>query len=461
MANLPNRDLLRRIEELEAENSVLRGSDPAQSTRPDGSDAARPHARKGRGRAWTLLATVLIILGTLLAPVALIASWSKTVLTDTDQFVATYAPLADDPRIQTYVTDQTLLVINEQIDIPQITSDVFDGIVELGTGPRATEALELLKAPAASGVQSLMESGVTSFVESESFTNVWASALRISHTQLVRAMGEDAGAALQLEDDGTVGIQLGPVIDAVKTALVEQGMDLANQIPAVDRTIVIAQSDALASVQLAYGLTVTAGSWLPWIAILLLTAGVLVARRRSVALIWAAIALALAMALALAGLAVGNIALVSGLSSETLPSGVAGLLYETVAADMRATAVAVLVLALVTAMVGWLAGPFETPRRLRGLANETAGKVREAAENRGVTTGRIGSWVYTNRKLLRAAVAVVAAAVVLLVRPVTIELTLWTLVLSGFALLVLELVQRPDVAVTTSARERSSVSGPE
>ncbi|MET0934285.1 MAG: hypothetical protein ABWX56_11250 [Mycetocola sp.] len=453
MTDPSNVDLLRRIEELEAENGALRERYKAQRPKPAAASTGELPRRKPRGWAWTLLATVLIVVGAVLAPLALVASWSKVVLTDTDRFVATYAPLADNPRIQAYIADEALAVINEQIDIPTITSDVIDGITELGTGPRATDALELLKGPAASGIQSLLENGVTRFVESEAFANVWATALRVSHTGLVRAMGADPDAALQLGDDGTIGIQLGPIIDAVKTALLNQGIGLANQIPEVDRTIVIAQSDALASARLAYGLAVTAGAWLPWVAILLLALGVLVARRRPVALIWAAIALALSMALTLAALAGGSIAVISALSPQVLPSGVAGLLYETVASDMRNTAVAVLVLALVVALVGWLAGPFEVPRRLRGLVSDTAGAIRGAAERRGITTGRVGVWIYTRRMLLRALIAVVASLVVLFVRPITVELTLWTLVLSALALAILELVQRPVVTVPAAAEE--------
>ncbi len=450
MADLAKGDLLRRIQELEAENSTLRERTLDVSA-PLGTEGVLPQSRPRREWGWTLLATVLIVTGALLAPVALVASWSKMVLTDTDQFVATYAPLSDDPDVQAYVTDQAVTVINEQVDIPQITSDVIDGVTELGTGPRATEALELLKGPAASGVQTLIENGVTTFVESEAFSNVWASALRISHTQLLRAMGDSPDATLQIDDSGVVGIQLGPVIDAVKSELVDQGIDLASSIPEVDRTIVIAQSDALASARLAYDVTMAAGAWLPWIAILLLAAGVLVARRRSIALIWAAVALALSMALALAGFVVGGVAVISALSPDVLPSDVTRLLYETVAGDMRATAVAVLVLAVVVAVVAWLAGPFDVPRRLRGLVSEAAASVRTWGESRGITTGRAGEWIYTRRMLLRALIAVVAAAVVLFVRPVTIGLTLWTLVFAAAALAILEFVQRPVVTVPATA----------
>ncbi|GAB3606921.1 hypothetical protein GCM10027413_23300 [Conyzicola nivalis] len=453
MANLSNADLLRRVEELEAENRELRELElelvhPVSSVPAD----VEP-VRKGRGWGWTLFAVVLITLGSLLAPVAVVASWARVALTDTDRFVSAYAPLADDPEIQAYITDTTIDVINDQIDIAQITDDVIEGITELGTGPAATQALELLKGPAASGVESLIRSGVTTFVASDAFADVWESALRLSHAQLVALMENDPDAAIAIGSSGEIGIQLGPIVDAVKTALVDQGIDLANQIPDVDRTIVVAQSDALPSAQLAYGLALAAGTWLPWIAILLLAAGVLVARRRSVALIWAAVGLAAAMLLTLVALAVGNLALVASISPSLVPSGVAGLLYETVAADMRATAIAVLVLAVAVAVVGWLAGSFDVPRRLRGFAREGAARTRSAAERRGITTGRTGEWIYLRRGVLRAAIAVVGAAIVLFVRPVTVGLTLWTLVLAALALAILELVQRPVATIPAHAED--------
>ncbi|WP_411701009.1 hypothetical protein [Conyzicola sp.] len=451
MANLSNADLLRRIEELEAENRELREHEVTSPESTLSGDGAPVEKRRGWG--WTLFAAALITIGSLLAPVAVVASWARVVLTDTDRFVAAYAPLAGDSRIQAYVTDSTLVAIKEQVDVPQITDDVIDGITDLGTGPAATQALELLKGPAASGVESLIKSGVTTFVASDAFADVWESALRLSHAQLVALMENDPDAAIAIGARGEIGIQLGPIVDAVKVALVDQGIDLANQIPAVDRTIVVAQSDALPSVQLAYGLALAAGSWFPWIAILFLAAGVLVARRRSVALIWAAAGLATAMLVTLAALAVGNVALVSAVSPSLLPSGVAGLLFETVVVDMRATAVAVLVLAVAVAVVGWLAGPFDVPRRLRGFAGEGAARIRSAAERRGITTGRTGEWIYLRRGLLRAAIAVVGAAIVLFVRPITVGLTLWTLVLAALALAILELVQRPVATIPAPAED--------
>ena len=442
MSDSANEALLRRVEDLESQNARLRQDPP-----PEGSDG--PGLQEGSGRrtqrraGWTVLATVLIVMGALLAPPAVVASWARLVLTDTDRFVATYAPLINDPEVQAYITDETLAVIGQQVNVPELTSDAIDGVISLGTGPAATDALNLLKGPAASGLQSLIQTGVSRFVASDPFADVWETALRVSHTQFVSLMDNDPDAVVTVGNGGTIGIQLGPIVEAVKGALLAQGIELANQIPAVDRTIVVAQADALPSIQVAYGLAVAAGVWLPWVALLLLTAGVLVARRRSVALIGAAVALALAMVLTLAAIAVGNILVVAAVDPATLPPDVATLLYGTLSEDVRTTSVAVLVLALVIAAVAWLAGPFALPRRLRGLATDQAGRIRVAAERRGITTGRAGRWMYNQRVLLHVAVAVIAAAVVLFVRPLTPALTIWTLVIAAVVVGLLEVLQRP------------------
>ncbi len=442
MARSTVQELQRRLAALEAENSALRGGIPAATpaSTPD------PVGSRRRSRGWgrTLSATVLIVLGTLIAPVALVAAWGNVQLTDTDRFVASYAVLASDPDVQSAVTDQVVEAIEGQVDIPTLTTDVIDGIIDLGTGPAATRALELLKGPAAQGLQSLVGTLVERFVESEAFANVWASALRISHAQVVSALQDDPDAAIALGSDGTIGIQLAPIIDAAKEVLVDQGVGFAASIPTVDRSITVALVVSLASVQLAYELVVAAGLWLPWVAIVFLAAGVVVARRRSVALVTAALSLGLVMLIVLAGLAIGRVLFDAALRSNGIPADAGGAIYELVGGAMRDTAVAVLVLALVTAVVAWFAGPFDVPRRLRAVVHGGTASLRGTLDRRGLSSGRVGTWMYSRRALLRAAIIVAGAAVVLLVRPLTPALVLWTLALSLLVVLVLEVVERPS-----------------
>lgn len=437
MARLTKAELERRVAELEAENNALRSVETSEVDAPD-APLPRP-----RAWGWSLLSVVLVVIGIVFAPVAVVATWARAELTDTDRFVATFAPLAEDPAVQAFVTTQSVEIIADAIDIPQLTSDVFDGVVSLGTPPRATAALEALKGPAAAAVRSLIESRVGAFVESDAFADVWATALRVTHRQLVATMANDPNSAVSLGTNGEIGVQLAPIIEASKAALVDQGIGFANNIPAIDRTIVVTQSDSIPTVQLAYGAAVAAGTWLPWVSLAFLAAGVLVARRKSVALIGTSVALALVMLVLSIVFAIGRAVFVTSISPGSIPRGVSEVLFDRVTGGMQSTTVAVLTLAIVVAAVGWFAGPFDVPRRLRGLARSAAGGAREFAQDHGVTTGRVGSWVYRQRVLLRAAVAVVASAVIVLTRPLSPTLIVWTLVIALVVVAIIELVQRP------------------
>lgn len=456
MARPTNTELLQRIAALEEENAALRmqSADPAADTVPI---APSPPVKHQRSWAWTLLAIVLIVLGAILAPVAVISSWAKVQLTDTDSFVSTYAPLAHDAGVQAFVTDEAVKAVQDNVDIDGLTSQVIDGITDLGTGPVATKALESLKAPLAQGIESLLRSTVQRFVASDAFAQVWQQALRTSHDQLIATMQNDPKAAITVGSDGSVGIQLAPIIDRVKQLLVDQGVTFAAQIPSVDRTITVAQNSSIPTLQLFYGLAVAAGAWLPWVAIGLLALGVVVARRRALALIWAAVALGLAMGITLAAIGIGRLVFVSSVSPSLVPSGLAQTLFSTVTDAMIATAVAVLVLAIAVAVVGWFSGPFAVPRRLRGFFGDGVAWVRQSAERHGITTGRAGEWMYAQRTLLRAAVAVIAPAVVLFVRPLTPALIIWTLVIAALVVAILELLQRPVITVPEQADDETPV----
>ncbi|GGF35861.1 hypothetical protein [Subtercola lobariae] len=447
MAQLTKAQLEQLVEQLRSENTGLRDelqNVSVQAAVPDATgSASSPKPHKPRGRGWTVLATALILIGTLLAPVAIVANWAKLQLADTTTFVDTFAPLAKDPAVQSYVTTEVVAAIDNHIDIDKLTSDVFDSIAGLGLGPAATTALNSFKGVAANGIRSVMTNAVSAFVQSDAFAEVWRQALTTSHNQLIAAMQNDPNAALTINGNGEVGIALGPIIDQVKQVLVSKGVTFAANIPEINQTIVIAQSDSVVQAQLGYNLAIAVGAWLPWIALLFLVAGVLVARRRSLALIWAAVALALAMFLTVAGVGVGHLIFIGAVSPAYIPSDVADTLYTHILALVSSSATSIAILAIVIAVVAWLAGPYRFPRAARALAGSGAAWLRGAAAHRGFTTGRFGEWVYKLRYAIRAAVAVIGAAIILLTRPITPAGTFWTLFGAVIVLIVVELVQRP------------------
>jgi hypothetical protein len=128
----------------------------------------------------------------------------------------------------------------------------------------------------------------------------------------------------------------------------------------------------------------------------------------------------------------------------TVPSGVTTLLYDTATAAMHDTAVIGVVLAIAIAVVAWFAGPFKAPRRLRGFYTDAVAGLRHNAEQHGVTTGRVGSWVYAQRRVLHVIIALAASAAIILLRPISVSDIVGTLVVAVIALIVVSIVERPE-----------------
>lgn len=338
-------------------------------------------------RRWarTTLAVILVTVGILLAPVSAVAAWARVEVLDTNTFVATFAPLADDPAVQAYLAEQAVAAINRSIDIPRIASDAIDGLTGLGAGPLATAALNSLKGAAAQGLQDIIENQVSRFVASDAFAVTWAKTLRLSHAQLIATLSSDPNSVGSADQQATIGIELGPIVERLKTVLVEKGLGFAERIPAIDRTIVIAKSDVVPVARFSYTVVAVSGTWLPWLALLFLVAGVLVAHRRVRTIAWTGVTLALVMILL--GLAVvwGRFTFFD--TVHPVPVATAGSLYDQFVGGLAGTIVAVAVLASVTAILAWFFGPFRAARSVRGFAALWLTRLRDAVRHPAAQKG--------------------------------------------------------------------------
>ncbi|WP_194421993.1 hypothetical protein [Microbacterium abyssi] len=423
-------ELRRRVADLEQENERLRMGAPVEPV-------------SGRGRARTALAVVLIAVGLLLAPVAALGTWARLQLVDTDQFVSTFAPLAESPEVQAFVADEVTTAITTQIDVPQLVGEVFDGVRELGLPPRADAALGLLEGPAAQGVQTLIGDVVDQIVDSPAFAEIWERSLRRTHERAVALIQGDPNAALQLAEDGTLSLQLGVLAVRVKEELSDRGIAIADLIPEIDREIPILQADALVLVRTVYTTAVAAGYWLPWVVLLLLVAGVSVARRPVHALAWTAALFALLFALFAAGIGIGQSFFIGAVSPAVMPAAAAAALFAQLTVLLQSTAVALAVLGALIAIGSWLAGSTRPARALRDAARQGADATRAAGERRGLTTGRFGELVERWRSAILAAVAIGAALLIFTNRPPTLGGVIGVIIAAVVVFLIVEIVRRP------------------
>ncbi|WP_423464904.1 GAP family protein [Promicromonospora sp. MS192] len=183
-----------RLAALERENAELRGRLDALAASGRTAGVPRPVRHRGRSTA----AVVLIVLGALLAPVGVVAAWAERTLTDTDRYVATVAPLAEDPAVRSAVSARMTSALMEQIDVGALLDGVAEGLDEQGLAPRVAGALPMLEAPLTGGVESFVRDAADRVVASDQFRDAWTQANRVAHQQLVAVMRGEGGLAVLL-----------------------------------------------------------------------------------------------------------------------------------------------------------------------------------------------------------------------------------------------------------------------
>jgi hypothetical protein len=159
--------------------------------------------RRRREFGWRpFVSATAIILGCILAPVAVLSAWLQSVVVDTDRYVETMAPLADDPAVQSLISDavsnQILTSIDVQALVDQSLGALADVGAEQGLPERATERIEGLAGPIASGIEGFVGDRVAQFVASDRFAEIWETVNRESHSQLNAALTGES-VAVQIE----------------------------------------------------------------------------------------------------------------------------------------------------------------------------------------------------------------------------------------------------------------------
>ena len=278
------------LERLRAEVADLRSqvaAAPGVAETPPVVPPTRPRRQRWR----SVVATLLIVIGCILAPLSVAAVWAKNQVTNTDRYVETITPLASDPAIQNAVANKITTEIFARLDVQGITNEAVDALAERGLPPRVATSLHALSEPLASGSSELCS----------------RRGREIRRQRFVRGRvgdgqsGSPSGARRRIDGpdwrgitvaNDTVSINLGPFIQVVKQRLVDRGFDLASRIPDINPSFTILQSDLITKAQGAFNLLNALGNWLPVVALIPLALGVYVAKGHRRALLGAGLGLA-------------------------------------------------------------------------------------------------------------------------------------------------------------------------
>ncbi|WHP17181.1 hypothetical protein [Cellulomonas sp. ES6] len=355
-------------------------------------DAPAPGARRRAPRARAAAAVVLVVLGALLTPVAVAASWGRGLVADTDRYLAAVGPLAEDAQVREAVTDRVTAAVVDGLRLERLAADATSAIAALDLPPRASEAVESLRGPLVDAATGYVRGVVGRVVDSDAFATVWTTANREVHRQLAAVLRGDPGALARIDADGTLTVDLGGVVDAVRQRLSAAGFAVVDRLPAVDATFAVLRSADLVRAQEAYRALDAAATWSPWAAVALLAGAVALARGRVRALAVVGLAVAGAVALLLVALVAGRSWYAGSLPPAVQRPDVAVVVYDQVLSGLRAALLRVLAAAVVVAAagaVGLAARGGRAGRALRALRGRSPARPGDGGDDRPAAAGPV------------------------------------------------------------------------
>ncbi len=430
----PGSDERAEIEALRAEVARLR-------ERQEAATAAAPARHRFSWR--TPVASVLIVLGCVLAPVAVLGAWTANQVSDTNRYVANVTPLIKDPAIQNALTDKITNAIVTQINVPSLTSQAAGVLNQKGL-PRVATLLQSFSGSLNSAVTGFVHTRVHKIITGPRMANAWVQVNRTAHREIVAALSGRGSKSVSVQN-GQVTVGLAPFIDIAKQDLASRGLTIVNKIPEINPTFALFPSKDLVKAQTAYRLINDLKIVLIVVALLLLIVGVYIARNHRRALIGAGLGFAASMLVLGAVLLIIRGVYLNSVPARVLPGDAAAAAFDILVRFIKTTLRTLLVVGLVVAAAAFITGPSVTAVRTRGGIAAGLGWIRHLGESHGVRTGPVGTWTYTHRHGLRiGAVALAALLFVFWGRP-TAAVVILIAVLLLVVLGLIELIGRPPV----------------
>ncbi|MDQ2677463.1 MAG: hypothetical protein M3Y51_01865 [Actinomycetota bacterium] len=380
---------------LRAENDALRAR--LDAAPPDADAIAAVHtARSVRRRAVTSI--VFVVLGALLLPMAAATLWTRNQLLDTDRYVRTVAPLAEDPTLTSALSARITSAVAEELDVKSLAAEVLP------------ERAAFLAAPIASGAENLIRQATTRLVESRQFRRLWVEANRRGHDALVAVVTGEDGKVVSTKD-GKVVISLGPIVEEVLKAVDQQfGIDISSRIPTdrIDVDFEIIDSRQLAEAQTYVRLL----DRISWFSVLLalgfLIAAVAIAPDRRKGVLRVGIGVTLSMLLTLIAMAFARDMYLTNLPDFVQRADAAAVIYDTLVRFFIQALRVLLAIGVVLLAGAWLAGPSAPARRLRGWWDALLGRGGSGIGNT-VDLGPVPAFVARHLGVFRAVILIIAA----------------------------------------------------
>lgn len=401
-----------------------------------------------RHRTRRILAPILVVLTVLVFTATVPAAWGARTVLNTDRYVATVAPLANDPAVQQSIARKVTAQVFEALNVEGVISDALASI-----GDRAT----VLAGPLTTALRGFVQEQVLRVVQSDAFDTFWTEANRFVHTQVVEILKGNEEQVSVVE--GKVLLNLVPLINLALVQIEGVAGDLIGRdvtLPQIDPdtprseavnrleqalgvnlpddygSIQVYDADSLAALQQALYTFQRLLILLLILIPVLVAVTLLVSTRRRRTLIQLAVGGAIGLVLIRRLAIVGRDDLFASVDTQDFPS-VRVLTNELMDSLFRYTGI-LLAIVLLTLLIALLTGPYPWAVVFRRWVGDLGRSVGAAVGGKPLPeTGRL-RWIRDHRDGLMLAGGVVAVALFLFV-----DLTLLAFVVVGVLLALYEL----------------------
>ena len=185
---------------------------------------------RGRRR----LVRVLIVLGSLLAFLSVFAIWTERQALDTGEWVNTSGRLIQNSKVREAVSNYLVDQLYENVNVEKELSEKLPGDTKELAGPIS------------GGLRQVAGSGAEKVLESSTAQELWKSANKTTHEQLLEVLEEKEGTLST--EEGKVSLNLGSLITNLASQ-VGIGANLAEKLPPDAGQITILRSDQLKTAQ--------------------------------------------------------------------------------------------------------------------------------------------------------------------------------------------------------------------
>jgi hypothetical protein len=403
------------------------------ATAADNPPKKRPRARRTRG----IIAWVLLVLASLLIPISVISAWAITTVTNTDQYVATMAPLARNPVIIDHLATRAT---DKLFSTKVVQNEVTDALP-----PKAKPSVQ----PIVSQLKGYVHGVAVKLFESEQFGRLFDATNRRTHNTVVDILtGKQTKLTQALPQGGQVVLNLTPSLNQLIDRLNSRGVTLFNPLKPIlaqgnGLGLTVVQKSQVSKFSALFNTLVTLGWAVPVIAVALGVLGVVVAVDRRRTLLRLAVGVGLFTLVLLGALAWGRTTFLNQASSHNFDVGVSAAVWDTLLRFLKADLRWALLGCVLVAFGAWLAGPARYAvwirtkaaaggRWLYGQARaltSTAG--RGLAGSSGAQ--RAGGWIAEHVKGLRILGVVIGGLLLLLGGNVTgWDLVILVIVLAAY-----------------------------